>query len=449
MPKFNEKVLGGIYKRVVGAMSGLANINVEVHPSVQPHYDVKEGVIRMPSAVPWADNEEEDFNFGRGITVHEAGHVLFCPDYTEDFKKAEGYLGRDYAKDLHEWFNVFIDVNNEYKVTEVFPHLKSHLAAKSEALLKKHPEQLKTDNPFLQTLFRSDMVASINPSYPADYPKELQDFVDETVKEFKRLKLHDKEATKILKFSNEVNDKYQKLKEASKQQPANMPQLLQELGDAIKNGDSKREKELNDIIDNNAKAKRWFKDPIDRRILRESKGQGKFASMPLESVKKKVKKAEKFGVGGKEGAPPLTEKITRIYVEKGRGKLEDSHSAYREGKQVNRALKRKIMLENSFEKKHRSGSIDMEEIRKQIATCGRITKPTVFERRNNFQRGGEWALSVLIDVSGSMEGKNLIDAKQALGTLAYALDGLPNLHYELTGFSSHKDVQEVVIKKFN
>jgi len=57
-------------------------------------------------------------------------------------------------------------------------------------------------------------------------------------------------------------------------------------------------------------------------------------------------------------------------------------------------------------------------------------------------------VSVLVDCSGSMRDI-MTQAKQAMATLAYALDGLPNVSYELVGFSSKNKVWEIPVKRFH
>ena len=125
----------------------------------------------------------------------------------------------------------------------------------------------------------------------------------------------------------------------------------------------------------------------------------------------------------------------------------DRQAAYKNGKRINAALKHKVKLMLDFERKHRNGSIDMEEITAQIAKNGRLINEAVFSRRVNWAKGGEYAVEILLDCSGSMsEGIKMNKAKQALATLAHAFNGIPNIQYALTGFT---DDTEIIIKDIN
>jgi nitric oxide reductase activation protein len=125
----------------------------------------------------------------------------------------------------------------------------------------------------------------------------------------------------------------------------------------------------------------------------------------------------------------------------------DKNQAYKVAMKLKKHLRQRIFQQLDFEQKHKSGSVDIDAIRSQVAKCGRITNNAVFQRKNFYTRGGEWVVEVLIDLSGSMKGK-MGDAKQALATLGYAFDGLPNVHYALTGFTTtpEQGVVEVHIK---
>ena len=122
--KYNKKTMKGIYKRIVSSMSGLSDINIEIDAQVCPHFEPSSNTIRMPESMSFAENDDEDFEYSRGVMVHESSHVLFAPDIGGDCKRIErdGTCPKDFA----EWFNVFADVNNEYKVAQVFLDLDSH-----------------------------------------------------------------------------------------------------------------------------------------------------------------------------------------------------------------------------------------------------------------------------------------------------------------------------------
>jgi len=450
MPKYTEKVQRGIYKRIVGALSGLAEIDVEIHPQESPHYDTVTKTVVMPTSISYADNENEDFELGRGIVLHEGSHVLFLPKYIKIVERIDREEGKEAAMDWQEWFNVFVDINNEWKLSKVFPHLKPHLIRKTERLFEKHKDRLKSDNPFMQVLIRGDALANLKPEFPDDYPDQLKKFVLDTVKELKELKLHSVKGGEVLKFTSKVHGKWKKIKRGSTTAPPVMGDLYKQLGDAIGRGDERAEDQINKAIDD-LSSPRWYKQGIDRELLRPANGEGVFSEEDIQEIISKIKESDqKIKSHGKLGAPPKDDTIERINPElftDGEEFPIDKKEAYDEGKQINRALRQKVKLQEDYERRHRNGMVDIEEIRKQIAAVGRIYKPTIFKRRNIYSRGGSWAISILVDCSSSMS-EIMSQAKQALATLAYALDGLPNVKYELIGFSCMKHVIEIPIKEY-
>jgi len=451
MPKYSEKVQRGIYKRIVGALSGLAEIDVQVHPNESPHYKSVDKVVVMPTSISFAENESEDFELGRGVCLHEGSHVLFLPrQYHKTATRIEQAEGKESAQDYVEWLNVFADLNNEYKLAQVFPHLKPHLARKTAKLFEKHPDGLKSDNPFMQVLIRSDRLVDLKAEYPDNYPDELQKFVEDTVKRFNKQKIHSAKGSQLLKFTQDVWESWKKTKKACQQPPQGLGELMKALAKAIEKGDEKAEADINDKIDK-ANKPRWFKDEVDRAILRPANGEGKLSEMTVEEIKDLLKKnKDQITVKGKQGAPPLDNEIERIHPDSlcnGEHYRIDLDDAYKEGKQINRQLRKKVKLQEDYEKQHRNGMVDMDEIRKQIGAIGRIYKPTIFQRRNTYSRGGAWAVSMLVDCSASMSGL-MSQAKQAMATLAYALDGLPNVHYEIIGYSSKSHTIEIPVKEY-
>ena len=457
--KYNEKTLKGIYKRVVGSMSGLMDINVEIHPQVCPHWDPEQRTIRMPNVISFAANDEEDFIIGRGIVVHESGHVLFCPPFD-----SEG------DQDLAEWFNVFLDCNNEYKVTELWPHLKQPLAHKTQALVKKKPAILKSDNPFMQVIMRCDKLAELKPEFPTDYPDYLEDFVNEVVNDFEEKEIYKAIGDVVLQFTKDVNVKWQKLKDekdpqgtlAQKARGDKIHKLMKELGDLIKNkGDQQAIKDVQDKIKEAGTLEKWYEKEVDRRMVNENKSGDmatNYNNATLEELKEMLKKsvetaevAHKGGWGVSDLSKVKDVVVTEPWNSEDYSTPIDTTCAYTQGKKVNRALRKKVNLQADFQKRHRSGTIDLDEIRRQVGQMGQIYKETVFKRDNDFSRGGQWAVEVLVDCSGSMCGGNKMnDAKQALGTLGYALDGLPNVKYALTGFThGGRGPTDIQVKKFS
>jgi len=126
-----------------------------------------------------------------------------------------------------------------------------------------------------------------------------------------------------------------------------------------------------------------------------------------------------------------------------------------DGKRLSRALRKKIKQLQDFTRNHRSGPmLDMDAIRNQVRKYNTILNPTIFQRQEDYQRIGEWVISVLCDCSGSMMGQKLKYAKQSLATLAVALDKLPHVKFELYGFTDGyvdecEDVIDIKIKDYN
>ena len=450
MAKYNQKTLNGIYKRVVGAMSGLSDINVEINPQVTPHWDPTARAIRMPLTISYAENDEEDFIMGRGICVHEAGHVLFCPDYEPK------------DKDAAEWFNVFADCNNEYKVTELWPHLKEPLSNKTTTLIKRKPELLKSDNPFLQVLMRCDKLSDLKPEFPENYSPFLTEFVELVSDKFHTGHIYKATGRQLMEFTDWVDSQWSPLKNKFKEElggsgaSGKICKLQKELGDLIKARATKEEiAGKKEEIANAAKKPEWFKDEVDRRMVRvAASGESEFNDKTLDELKEMLKQPKPTGTVDSEGGWGCSDTIdasgiTQMEVEiEERAPPIDKTEAYKVGKQINRALKRKVALQEDFEKNHRSGRMDIDAVRRQVGQMGQVYKENVFERTNDFSRGGQWAVEVLCDCSGSMGQYKMQKAKQALATLGYALDGLPNVHYALTGFTENSGPVDVMIKKF-
>ena len=126
-----------------------------------------------------------------------------------------------------------------------------------------------------------------------------------------------------------------------------------------------------------------------------------------------------------------------------------------DGKRLSRALRKKIKQLQDFTHRHRSGpTLDANEIRNQVRKYGRIIKPTIFQREEDYQRIGEWVISVLCDCSGSMSGDKMRYAKQALATVAVALNDLPHVKFELYGFTDDyvdddANIIDIKIKEYN
>jgi len=468
--KYKKKVLRNIFKRVVGAMSGQA-IEVALVDNAQPHYNTELKTIETFTVVPYAQNDEEDFLIGRGIIIHEASHVLFAPSLkgTVADLEAEGYDTKAVSfRPFYELCNVFLDINNEFKTTEVWPHLKSHLRDKTEIYITRRPKILKTDNPFLQILLRCDKLCHFKPKYPDGMHKDLIKYVDKIVKQFDQKEIHKCDGAKLLKFTEYAYKEWVKLNENSKKKYESITNKIieksQNLGKAISEKDSKGIEQLTKEIEELKKQEKPIKvkDEFDEQNLvrlSDSNADGDYVNTPLEELKERLKQSgEKINAesGTAWGCGEPSNNVTDLSVdEMNEGKLRvppaiDYAKAKDIGTKIKRHLMNRVKLQEDFEKKHRTGAISIEEIRTQISRNGRLVNENLFQRKNTFSRGGEWIVSVLVDCSGSMGDSKMQQAKQALQTLCYAFKGIPNLKYELIGFSTQGcDPVNITIKPLN
>ncbi len=55
--KYKKKILRNIYQNMLGAMTGLKTIGVELDDKNIPHFDNKKNKIKTFSVVPYADND--------------------------------------------------------------------------------------------------------------------------------------------------------------------------------------------------------------------------------------------------------------------------------------------------------------------------------------------------------------------------------------------------------
>ena len=454
----------------MGALSGLADISVTLNSGSNPHCKIKDGkvyAIETFPVVPFAKNDEDDFQIGRGTILHESSHVLFAPDIGKAKKKLinDGCSAED-VEDFRQWANIFADCNNEYKLAELFPHLKEHLLNLGQRVNEAKPELRTTDNPFMQVLQRCDGIFNSKPEYPADMDPKLISFCDKTIKEFKKKKILSAPAKKLVTFTKKTWKRWQDVKDKHEQQKGgsvnDMECAEKELGDAIAKGDEKgqdeAQKKIDELYGNTSKI--LYKDDIDKDVVRDNpmNVNTDYNEMSIDDIRKMLQEQAEQGkkiktqTGNSWGNDIVKDdNVIKAHPSEycKRNVSYDKDKAYKIGKKVNRGLKRKVALQEDFEKKQRSGRMDLDLVRRQISKNGIITSNTIFQRLNDFTRGGEWAVKVLIDCSGSMGGgTKMPDAKQALATLGYAFNGLPNLHYSFTGFTADFATIDLVIKRF-
>jgi Mg-chelatase subunit ChlD len=471
-----------VFERVVGAMSGLSEIKVELDDNQCPHFSPEEKKIVTSYVIPYADTDKESFDFGRAIMVHEASHLLFAPDVpsikkklqklVKDFnKEAKSKLPETYGQRIFQtWLNIFLDSNNEYRVSKLFPHLGVELKRNTEKLYEKRKKGLATDNPYMQTLMRIDKVATLHPIYPPNYG--FSKFIDEVVKEYHDKKLYEAKSSEILDFTLKVTKKFAKLCDADDLDEIKemIESLQKELAGMIREGghtDTEIKEIEQKISDLNGKLKTLeYSDKLDKKRYRESitgeTTQSDYSEFTLEELKDMLKRGEeeKMRAGLRENSAWGNSNIDDLGIEEvdprqyyaGKSSSDEEYNdahAYSTGKAIHRQLLNRIKLAKDQESKHLSGDLDLEEIRRQVGEYGRVISERVFERPEKFTRLGEWAIEVLVDCSGSMSGHKMSQAKQCFATLAYALDGLPNVRYSLIGFTEFSKSTEFVVKSFS
>lgn len=459
----NKDLMRGVYQRVLGAMSGLANVDVEIVKNVTPHFSPKENVIRMPDKIVYADTEDEEFKFGRGVMIHETSHVLFCPRIADKWYRDAAAIGD--GLDFADILNVFADCNNEFRVTKVFPHLKESLAAKTMALIKKRPEILEHENPFLQLLLRCDRLIQVSPKYPQGYPKEIINFIDATVKEFDAQKIHETTGRKMVQFSWDVFKVWAALKKKHASYMGNnlvwastadgsIEQLKKDLSKAIMDGNEAEEERIRKEIDKISSSTYRFKNNGKYESLNDipTDHAGKLSektAKELEKLAESLKDQEKIKSGGKEGYQPKGRMEThKIPPEWKQIEDADMNLAFKEGMKLRSYLLKRVKLQQDYETKHNSGVIDLSEVRSHIGRVGRLCSPNLFTRPFTLQRGGDWAVDVVIDVSSSMGGDRIADAKTALAMLGYAFKGVPGIRLGITAFTSESEPIQYIVKGF-
>jgi len=454
-------------------MSGLAEIGVEIIPTAEAYWTPSTRTISMPTFSEYADDENEALDFLKGWNVHESSHIIFCPDITGE--NIQELIKHDPL--LLEIINVFADINNEFKVSDVFPHLTPYLVGWRKKQVLKMPRILKTDHPFMQILYRCYALMEYKAEYPPKYEQLLIDFIDEVVKDFHAENIKDCSGEKLISFSIDVWKRWRKLLETRKslvkRLESKIGRAMKDLADLIKKGASKEKldkanKKIEDLGKQLEKAKECppYRDKLNRQVVAKDVKEGSkgvASEEDLVVVKRKISDQNKLTRQVKQEMQPgnviadeLKQNPPRIIPVK---EMEfrrpppdyDKKKGYEYGKRLNKLLKQKVFLQKSYETKHRNGFMDMEQIRNQIAKYGKLASGAIFQRKNFFTRGGEWMVEVLCDASGSMTCDDKMSAaKQALLTVGVALDGLPDVHYSLRAFTTDRlnDPLDIVVKDY-
>jgi len=257
----------------------------------------------MPSCISYCEDEETEFLVARGILVHEGGHVVFCPSIK---RKIDSLKTEQDKKEWSELFNVFADCNNEWKVSEVWPHLGRPLGEKTEILLKSKEAMKTMDNPFGQVIMRCDPLVNWEnvgwkPEFPPDYNPELQKFVEETVKSFEKGGIKDVNGKALMRYTTKVHNEWKKVRDNQKEDTTGLQKLIDSLGDAIDRGDEEEQKRIEKQLEKKQKAKSWFKDKLPDFMVRPASSAndnaGELSEKTTEEAKRYVRQHTEEGDG--------------------------------------------------------------------------------------------------------------------------------------------------------
>jgi Mg-chelatase subunit ChlD len=483
MAKYPKAIRTKIYKHISDGMTGQPDIRVELGD--RPYYDTARNLIVNAKAVWFAKDEEEDYQFGRGLMIHEVAHVLFCSRLELiDARLADaGVELNDHEKDMfYSMVNIAEDHNNEYRASVLFPHLTGHLQrmriASQEHDLAKNEEDI-VNNPVSQVHLQSSKLVPWTkplPKLDPDYDK----WVNTWVTQWNDMKMYGRRTITVVDWVIMRFEEWRKVcekREEDVQQYQNVLRNLQnDLAKAIKSKDQTKidaaKKAQQKAMENKPKRPPRFgtiamaRQPTLKHVKQESAPENTtfspppdYSNLTLEQLKdmlrqRQEQEQESSKVATGWGNSSLEDgEVTTVTVNEQFDdpiKLLDQDKAYKDGKEVHRVLKKRIKLEEASETRQRSGRVDVDECRTQVSKNGRLVNNRVFRRQNTYQKGGEWAVEILIDCSGSMSGDKMAQAKQAFATLGYALDGLPNVRYALTGFTSGggSKATEVLVKTF-
>ncbi|MBW3011516.1 hypothetical protein KY326_04830, partial [Candidatus Woesearchaeota archaeon] len=152
---------------------------------------------------------------------------------------------------------------------------------------------------------------------------------------------------------------------------------------------------------------------------------------------------------GSLGVPQVQEYgLDSQYEYEGSYNIPEIDLAIETGDEISSELKRHLNLKKAMVKKKTSGKLDMQRIRKQFTYYGKIIDTDIFQRGR--AKLPEHSVMVMIDLSGSMAGRKIMTAKQALATMGRTLSQLGVNHCirGYTALTSHDTMADVIIKEF-
>lgn len=152
---------------------------------------------------------------------------------------------------------------------------------------------------------------------------------------------------------------------------------------------------------------------------------------------------------GSLGVPDVAEYGHEDTYEGAYYKIPEVSLAIEMGDEISSELKRHLNLKKSMVKRKSSGKLDMQRIRKQYTYYGKIVDTDIFQRGR--AKLPEHSVMVMIDLSGSMAGRKIMTAKQALATLGRTLAQLGVNHCirGYTALTSRNVMADVLIKDFS
>jgi hypothetical protein len=447
-----EEIMRKIYTRIVCAMTG-DNPKYTKERIKYERYPIHDKVV----------DSKDEFDVLRGNIIHDTAHYMFGvsnPHFQGLIRGTDIETPTD-DKLFRSIYSALTDINHEHKTKELFPHLKPILDKRISLYLEKQPELYKTENLAGQVFLRlnTDAVDSSKLEYPEKFSDNLKRTIDLAVEHCKNKGVKTCAMTTLHGMVQEV---YHMLGGAITKEVKDKRQvsaeLMNELKKAMKSGDcAKAEAIKQNLIELSKGSKAGsasadFTQPFQFIKINKTSdlAKGDVQSGQQGSLAQ-LKQMKKFKEGDRPGGGPPREiranpqfPVKEVKIKdylKYERKPTDFTLAIKQGRKINHALRKGIFLRKTFEKKHRSGLIDMEEVMIQGMKYGRIVNQNVFHRKGKIVQSGEVAVSVLVDFSGSMtaseDGKQKIEyAKEAAYALYEGFKGIDGIVFEIYGFSS-------------
>lgn len=353
-----------------------------------------------------------------------------------------------------------------------------------EELRKKHPEKFMggLGKKLKELMDLEDEMRDLDKDFEElrDKNSEISDELDDLTKEMGELDKEIEELDGKETGGDGLTSEEQKEIEDLKKKKDGLTKKKEKL--------EKREKEIKDKIDENKdkyREKRTKRDKAEKEFERAKKDKtkekviegliritdfedressGEFSEKDADEIIEEMKKVRLDDKEEEEKTTVYDELKRKGYEPAEVKTFDDSHSefidegncktlepelAFEMGDEIASALKRELNLKSSLIKRKTSGKLDMHRIRKQYTYYGKIRDTDIFLRRR--KQDADHSVLVLTDFSGSMYGRKIRTAKQALTTLARTLAQL-RVNHSLRGFcaeTSRNIIADVEMKEFS